>query len=63
MFSYNLDFYQLMRYTLNIKKCEVKIMIESKRLILRKITHNDFNELASMLKDIEVMNAWEHTFS
>jgi ribosomal-protein-alanine N-acetyltransferase len=38
-------------------------MIESKRLILRKITHKDFNELAKMLKDIDVMYAWEHTFS
>lgn len=38
-------------------------MIESKRLILRKITHKDFNELSKMLKDIEVMYAWEHTFS
>lgn len=38
-------------------------MIESKRLFLRKITHEDFDELAKMLKDIEVMYAWEHTFS
>jgi len=38
-------------------------MIESKRLILRKMAHNDFNELAKMLKDIDVMYAWEHTFS
>lgn len=38
-------------------------MIESKRLILHKITHNDFDELANMLKDIDVMYAWEHTFS
>jgi len=38
-------------------------MIESKRLILRKITHKDFDELAKMLKDIDVMYAWEHTFS
>ena len=38
-------------------------MIESKRMILRKITHDDFNELAKMLKDTDVMYAWEHTFS
>ena len=38
-------------------------MIESNRLILRKLTHKDFSELAKMLKDIEVMVAWEHIFS
>lgn len=38
-------------------------MIESERLILRKIMHDDFNELAKMLKDIDVMYAWEHIFS
>jgi len=38
-------------------------MIESKRLILRKLTHSDFHKLAGMLQDVEVMYAWEHTFS
>jgi [ribosomal protein S5]-alanine N-acetyltransferase len=38
-------------------------MIESKRLILRRIAHTDFDELATMLKDIDVMYAWEHAFS
>lgn len=38
-------------------------MIESKRLFLRKITPDDFKELAKMLKDIDVMYAWGHTFA
>ncbi len=38
-------------------------MMESKRLILRKINHDDFDKLAKILKDAEVMYAWEHTFS
>ncbi|NLU51534.1 MAG: GNAT family N-acetyltransferase [Clostridiaceae bacterium] len=38
-------------------------MIESKRLILRKIMRDDFELLAKMLKDIDVMYAWEHAFS
>lgn len=38
-------------------------MIESKRLIMREIDYNDFKSLELMLKDIEVMYAWEHAFS
>lgn len=38
-------------------------MIESQRLILRRITHCDFDELAKMLKDGDVMYAWGHTFA
>ena len=37
--------------------------VESKRLIFRKITDNDFAELCEMLKDAEVMYAWEHAFN
>lgn len=37
--------------------------IESKRLILRQITHKDFDSIAAMLRDIEVMYAWEHSFT
>lgn len=39
------------------------VTLESERLIFRKITADDFNELARMLRDPEVMCAWEHTFS
>jgi len=39
------------------------VMLESERLIFRKITESDFDELAVMLRDPEVMSAWEHTFS
>lgn len=38
-------------------------MIESERLLLRPITEDDFDELAVMLRDPDVMRAWEHTFS
>lgn len=38
-------------------------MIESARLTLRPITESDFDALAIMLRDPEVMYAWEHTFS
>jgi len=46
-----------------IKLFEQTIMLESDRLIFRKITANDFNDLAVMLRDAEIMAAWEHTFS
>lgn len=38
------------------------IFLETGRLILRKITNNDFYELCKMLQDAEVMYAWERTF-
>lgn len=38
-------------------------MIESNRLILRKITNDDYKEIAKILQDIEVMYAWEKSFS
>ena len=37
-------------------------MIESKRLMLRKMTQDDFDAIAEMLRDAAVMYAWEHTF-
>ena len=47
----------------NKKKSEQGVMLESERLIFRKITANDFDSLAVMFRDPEVMAAWEHTFS
>lgn len=38
-------------------------MIETKRLMLRKLNKNDFNNLSTILKDEEVMYAYEHAFS
>lgn len=39
------------------------VFLETERLILRQITQNDFDEIASMLKDKDVMYAWEYVFS
>jgi RimJ/RimL family protein N-acetyltransferase len=39
------------------------VMLESERLIFRKITETDFDSLAIMFRDPEVMAAWEHTFT
>lgn len=39
------------------------IIIETDRLILRKISENDYKEIANILQDIEVMYAWEKSFS
>jgi RimJ/RimL family protein N-acetyltransferase len=36
---------------------------ESERLFFRKLNESDFDNLAEMLRDPEVMSAWEHTFS
>lgn len=40
-----------------------KIVIETKRLILRKINENDYEEIAEILQDIDIMYAWEKSFS
>ncbi|WP_378955100.1 GNAT family N-acetyltransferase [Pelosinus sp. sgz500959] len=40
-----------------------EIVLQSDRLLLRKITYADFNDLSRMLTDPTVMYAWEHTFS
>jgi len=42
---------------------EQNVILESGRLIFRKITPGDFDDLAGMLRDPDVMAAWEHTFS
>ena len=39
------------------------VMLESERLLFRKITAYDFDDLAVMLRDPDVMAAWEHTFT
>lgn len=38
-------------------------MIETNRLILKKLIKNDLQNLSSMLKNKDVMKAWEHSFS
>lgn len=38
-------------------------MIETDRLILRKINRNDYLDIANILQDIDVMYAWEKSFS
>ena len=45
------------------KLYEQSVMLESERLIFRKITKNDFDELALMFRDPEVIAAWGHTFT
>jgi RimJ/RimL family protein N-acetyltransferase len=39
------------------------VMLESDRLLFRKLTPDDFDGLAEMLRDPDVMYAWEHTFT
>lgn len=39
------------------------IIIETNRLILRKITKDDYRDIANILQDTEVMYAWEKSFS
>lgn len=38
-------------------------VIQTERLILGEITENDYEEIANILQDIEVMYAWEKAFS
>lgn len=40
-----------------------KIVIETKRLILREINESDYEEIAKILQDIDTMYAWEKSFS
>lgn len=37
--------------------------LETERLVLRKMSSEDFNEVSEMLQDKKVMYAWEHNFS
>ena len=39
------------------------IVLESERLIFRKIKEDDFSDLTIMLRDPEIMAVWEYTFS
>ena len=39
------------------------MILETKRLILREMEQSDFNDLAEMLQNPEVMYAYEHDFS
>lgn len=39
------------------------VVIETERLILRRIVQEDYLEIASILQDIKVMYAWEKAFS
>ncbi len=39
------------------------MICETKRLILRKLTEQDFHALCKILQDPEVMYAYEHAFS
>ena len=36
---------------------------ETERLVIKEVTYEDFDNLSVMLKDLEVMYAWEHSFS
>ena len=42
---------------------KIKIILETERLILRELTHNDYNDLEFILQDKDVMYAYEHAFS
>ena len=37
-------------------------MPETERLIIKELTYEDFDKLSEMLKDIEVIYVWEHSF-
>ena len=41
----------------------MKRIVETERLFARELTNEDFSELSGILQDIEVMYAWEHSFS
>lgn len=42
---------------------EHRCIIETQRTCLRQICWDDFDELAAILGDVEVMYAWEHAFT
>ena len=39
------------------------MLLETERLVLRKITRKDFPDLCKMLQDADVMWAYEHAFT
>lgn len=41
----------------------MKMILETKRLILREMEQSDFQDLAEMLQNPEVMYAYEHDFT
>ncbi len=41
----------------------MEYFIETERLKLRKLIYDDFNEVCEILQDVEVMYAWEHSFT
>ena len=45
------------------KLFEQSVMLESENMIFRKLTDNDFDDLAEMLRDPEVTAAWGHIFT
>lgn len=42
---------------------DMDIVLSSERLIFKRITEEDFQDLCEILKDPEVMYAWEHNFT
>lgn len=40
-----------------------EVFLETRNFTLEKITQNDFEELKQILQDLEVMYAWEYSFS
>ena len=38
-------------------------ILETERLVIRKLIYEDFDKLSEILKDIDVMYAWEHSFT
>ena len=38
-------------------------ILETERLVIRKLSYEDFEKLSEILKDIDVMYAWEHSFT
>jgi len=41
----------------------MNVFLETERLVLRRIGHGDFSDVAAMLQDPRVMYAWEHAFT
>jgi len=45
------------------KELDMEFTLSTERLILRRLTQDDFADLCEMLCDPAVMYAWEHTFT